>query len=169
METHRITDETDVFYPDFMRLYEASFPAYERRTQAQRRRAISDPRFHLEAVLDAGAFAAFNAYWDFGDCTFIEHVAVDPKMRGGGVGSWILEDFFARNPKTCVLEIDPPEDDISVRRLRFYERHGFSQTPFFISPIYGSGGDEKLLILSRPGVISKARFEAFYKKYAASV
>lgn len=40
------------------------------------------------------------------------------------MGSRILE-AFGKDHSLVVLEIDPPADDISVRRERFYQRLGF--------------------------------------------
>ena len=55
-----------------------------------------------------------------------------------------------------ILEIDPPEDEISIRRLHFYERLGFTANPHeythpsFRRPFH----PHRLVLMSRPGALS---------------
>lgn len=41
--------------------------------------------------------------------------------------SFLYIEHFCILPKTLMLEIDPPKDDISKRRKGFYERSGFTE------------------------------------------
>lgn len=61
-------------------------------------------------------------YWDFGNFRFIEHVAVDKKERGNGIGTRLLT-YVLR--KCTILEAEPPINAILKRKISFYERHGF--------------------------------------------
>ncbi|MGM9865461.1 MAG: GNAT family N-acetyltransferase, partial [Muribaculaceae bacterium] len=60
--------------------------------------------------------------WEFDGFSYVEHFAVQPGLRGAGVGSWVLSQL--REP--VILEVEPagstPEAE---RRIRFYERNGF--------------------------------------------
>lgn len=47
-----------------------------------------------------------------------------PEMRGRGYGAQALS-FSASAKKTVILGIDPPNDEVSVRRKAFYERAGY--------------------------------------------
>ena len=73
--------------------------------------------------------------------------------------------------KTIILEIDPPKDEISVRRRGFYERNGFKLNDFeHFAPAYTSGGsDFELKIMTYPGKISKELYDDFYEFLCAKV
>ena len=47
-----------------------------------------------------------------------------PEMRGRGCGAQALS-LLGERKKTVILEIDPPNDEVSVRRKAFYERAGY--------------------------------------------
>gem|GEM_PF-810195 len=75
--------------------------------------------------------------------TYIEHFAIDPSYRNGQLGSRVLNYFLTsyypnlipksreeyQEPKFVVLEVEKPinasSDELSARRIRFYERLGF--------------------------------------------
>ena len=73
--------------------------------------------------------------------------------------------------KTIILEIDPPKDEISVRRRGFYERNGFKLNDFeLFAPAYTRGGsDFELKIMTYPGKISKELYDDFYEFLCAKV
>lgn len=50
---------------------------------------------------------------------YLEYFAVDASLRGQGAGQRILEELRDAFPHKVILEIDPPEDGISRRRLGF--------------------------------------------------
>ena len=54
--------------------------------------------------------------------------------------------------KTVILEIDPPKDEVSIRRKQFYERNSFIENPYFhIHPPYHKENQgHELLIMSSP-------------------
>ena len=62
-----------------------------------------------------------------------------------------------------ILEIDPPEDEISRRRRGFYERNGFVYNEYdYIHPSYlRPPQPHRLMVMSYPEAISPAEFEAF--------
>lgn len=170
MKITRLKSPEDKFYGDFFELYKEAFPDFERRTSVQQAKALASDDFNLEAFEDAnGNFAGFIAYWNFPESVFIEHFAVIEKFRACGIGSKILGGFLEKHLKPCIIEIEIPEDEISRRRLRFYENFGFIKSAFRIFPIYGKCGGKELLIMSRPSAISEAEFKKFYANYLSSV
>ncbi len=161
-----IKTPSDRLFADFIKLYDASFPAYERRTAALHEIALSDPRYTQEVWTFGGDIAALNSYWTFPSYIFLEHYAVGQNLRGRGIGTRLLSEFVRSAGKPCILEIDPPVDEVSIRRLHFYERVGFKATPFYISQIYIPGyEDQKMLILSHPDAISEEAFGEFESDY----
>ena len=53
-------------------------------------------------------------------------------MRGRGYGAQALS-LLGERKKTVIPEIDPPKDEVSVRRKAFYERAGYRANPFDIN------------------------------------
>lgn len=154
------------------KLYEESFPVSERRTLADHLRAMSDSRFHCRIVRDADEVWGLLFHWRWGRMVFIEHIAVNPSARGRGIGSRMLHGFLEAHPDSqTVLEIDPPVDDVSRRRLEFYRRAGFCQTGFsYVHPSYRlDGHPHPLVLLSHPEPIGRAGFERFKRRMFGEV
>ena len=149
METltyRRFLSTADAGWAAAYRLYEASFPPCERRSERDYDAALADGRLYAESV------------WD-GD---LEHLAVEPVLRGHNYGARILYDLCRRAGRV-ILEIDPPEDEISRRRRGFYERNGFVYNEYdYIHPSYlRPPQPHRLMVMSYPEAISPAEFEAF--------
>lgn len=79
------------------RLLTQSFPATERRGAAGQRALFSDSAYCVD-ILRApdGGVQALIASWDFDDFVFLEHFAVDPACRSGGIGGQMLDAMLAR-------------------------------------------------------------------------
>ena len=131
-------------------LYEASFPACERWDASSYDRAFADPAFEADAILLDGAFVGLLFHWTSDGFHYVEHLAVSPHLRGQHLGSRALEAFC--RDRRVILEIDPPEDTVSIRRLHFYERLGFVANPYnYVHPSYRSPfHPHRLVLMSRP-------------------
>ena len=82
--------------------------------------------------------------------------------RGCGYGSRALE-LLGASGKTVILEIDPPIDEISIRRRGFYERAHFRANPYpHVHHAYHADcKGHELVIMSAPAPINQARYDAF--------
>lgn len=74
------------------------------------------------------------------------------RHAGRDLGSKVLR-AFCREAGRVVLEIDPPEDEISIRRQGFYERNGFVTNPYlYIHPSFRRPFQpHRLVLMSYPG------------------
>ena len=91
---------------------------------------------------------AFFAAWEFETFIYVEHFAVNPVLRNGGVGSKMLKALTEDAEKMIILEVEPPTEEIAVRRVRFYERNGFFFNDYpYIQPSMGEGRKETPLFL----------------------
>lgn len=124
IEFHRLTDCADSLFAVCFSLYETSFPVWERRGLAEQLRLLAEPDYHCEAVTADGTFVGLLCWWALDTGCYVEHLATAPALRGHGLGAEIMRAMQARHT-SMVLEIDPPEDEISRRRLGFYQRLGF--------------------------------------------
>ena len=119
---------SDANMQEIQALYEASFPSDERRDFCVFLELLkNDNRFRVRIGTDGecGRFLCFISYWNFGDFCYIEHFAVEPELRGHGIGKAAMRDFFQSAGKRVILEVEPPADDITRRRIALYESLGY--------------------------------------------
>lgn len=122
-----------------MEIYNGSFPIFERRTMDDQIKALEDENYHFEVIYDKEEIVGILLYWDMGRYKYIEHFAIDSKLRGKNYGSRMLKEFCDHN-KNVILEIDPPIDEISIKRLNFYLKLGFKLQDFdYTHPSYRKG------------------------------
>lgn len=161
---YTIESTEDRYYSSFAEIYSVSFPIFEQRDEAQQREAFGDERYHLSAIVEGDEVVSFIAYWDFESYVYIEHLAVNPTHRGQSIGSNTLLAFADYIDKTIVLEIDPPVDEISKKRLRFYQNLGYMTNPYpHFHPAYRPAEftPHQLLVMSNPRGLSKSEYELF--------
>lgn len=142
-------------------LYRNSFPPNEQRSPEDCLRALADPHFTAEGIRLDGQFAGILYHWHAKEWDYIEHLAIAPELRGRKIGSEVLEAFS--QGRRVILEIDPPVDDISIRRLHFYRRAGFSDNPQeYMHPSYRRAfGPHRLVLMSRPGPLTNEEARMF--------
>jgi ribosomal protein S18 acetylase RimI-like enzyme len=160
MTLHRITDPSSPAYPRAEQLLTASFPREEYRDLSQWRAFVATrPAFHLTLTEDGNGLLS---YWDFGTFIYVEHLAVAPDLRGRGYGSLILSALKAAEPgKPIVLEVEMPEDELTRRRVRFYERNGFTlwRRREYLQPPYRKGDAPIPMRLMAYGEVKEEAFE----------
>lgn len=137
MVFERITTPKHPFYADAVDLYQISFPLHEQREHASQIEILTNPEYHFDVVRDGDTFVGEVLYWNIGNARYIEHFCVLPAMRNKHYGQKILA---ALQNTPLILEIDPPVDEISIRRKGFYERCGFVANSYVhIHPAYHRG------------------------------
>lgn len=144
----------------------ASFPESERRTYGGQRELLADPHYRLITEMDENNnIIAFLAAWEFPQFRFVEHIAVDPGIRGGGIGGKLMAAYIGESTQPILLEVEPPDTDLAQRRISFYERLGFRLNPFeYVQPPLQKGQpDLPLKIMSYLQTLTDAEF-ALYKE-----
>lgn len=163
----RITDTQDPMWPKAWQLCLDSFPACERRDMESHIKAMmSDPEFYCCAVRDeTQQFVGIIFFWIYNDqYLFIEHLAVDNSIRSGGWGTLILDACKCLHHECLILlEIEPPVDELTIRREKFYLRSGFVLNPHeHIHPSFDEPRHpHPLMIMSYPRMMTEAEFTAF--------
>jgi GNAT superfamily N-acetyltransferase len=119
-------------------IYELSFPADERRMfDLVVEMARTNPDFTLYEILRDNEPVGLFSTWNTDGFVFVEHFAISEKYRGWGIGQQVIESWLAGQTQPVVLEVERPDDDLSRRRIRFYERTGFRLWPVnYIQPAY---------------------------------
>lgn len=162
MNFERITNPLHPMYRRALELYQISFPLHEQREELSQTAILHDDTYHFELIYDEDIFIGLVLYWENLDYIYIEHFCILPEMRNKQYGKKVLS-FLKEQKKTLILEIDPPIDEVSVRRKGFYERCGFVENPYpHIHPPYHQGNHgHELVIMSSPMAISQAEYNAF--------
>ena len=120
-------------------LYNSAFPEKERREFSDLEKLLSEDLCFIYSInTENTGYAGFCICWDLGDFAFIEHFAVNPELRGLGIGEKTLLFLKTIHNKTILLETEPPVDEITTRRVHFYQRNGFRMLHrFYVQPSYG--------------------------------
>lgn len=127
---YQIKNIEDKWYDDFYKIYSMSFPIYEQRDREQQIKAFNNEHYKLLCLIKDDLLLSFISCWDFDQYVYIEHLAVDKGYRGQNVGATTLSSFIDLVGKTIILEIDPIIDEISSKRLKFYQKIGFNKNEY---------------------------------------
>lgn len=130
------------------KIYLDAFPPEERRPWESI--VSGDKRLKLRAIHSDGELAGMISYWDFGGFVYVEHFAIDPDRRSGGIGSAVISILKERVGRPVVLEVEHPSDDnpMAAHRIAFYRRNGFEILPYeYVQPPYAPGLPEVPLLL----------------------
>ena len=162
MVLKRITNISHPMYCEALRLYQISFPCHEQREKRSQDEIIKADDYCFSLIYDEDVFVGLILYWEQEQFIYIEHFCILPDMRNKQYGQKTLALLREQN-KTLILEIDPPDDDISKRRKGFYERCGFTENLFaHIHPPYHKENEgHRLILMTSPKRISQDTFDAF--------
>lgn len=150
---------------DFDRVYEImemSFPADEYRNYDEQKALLKNPAYSIYVLNNESQdIKAFIAVWEFNKFAFIEHFAVNPKYRNGGVGTRFLNELVELLDKDICLEVEPPDADISIRRIGFYKRNNFhlNDYPYMQPPISQGKNTIPLFIMTSGSKVDEDIFE----------
>lgn len=164
MEYLRISPDDTARWDSVWELYEESFPLAERRKKEDHLRAHADERFFPLSAWEGEQLIGLMFFWEWDSYRYLEYLAVNPTLRGQNLGSQMLR-YLRDSEHTIILEIDPLINELSVRRLQFYERAGYTLTPyrFMHLPYRLEAEPQELLILSYPHMISKEQHNDFVR------
>lgn len=105
------------------------------------------------------------AAWEFPALRFVEHIAVDPGIRGGGLGKKLMLNYIGRSDIPILLEVEPPSGELEQRRIGFYERLGFHLNAYEYNqpPLRTGQADLPLRIMTYPRPINREEFHKYRK------
>ncbi len=142
--------ESEAEFEAIRNLYLTAFPPNERREIDELKKQIYHVECDVNLILTGKRIAGFVILWNFTDFVFLEHFAIEPGLRGLGIGERTLAEIKSRFQKTVILETEMPNDEVSLRRIRFYERNGFHKlSRSYFQPAYNANKPEvelKLMI-----------------------
>lgn len=149
----------------FLKVYNESFPEYERRPFKKILKASTAGQIEMFVLehhfKNVGIVTAFLD----GDYVLIEYFAIDKEFRGGGFGALALQQILLRYQNhTMFLEIEYPEfsADNNIQRLRrkmFYLTNGMYAVDYHIN-LFGT----HMEILTNGQPFQQNKAHALYKK-----
>lgn len=146
------------------RLMKISFPEDERRPYKEQMALLdrTEYKIHVLKNNDGSDICAFAAIWDFERFVFVEHFAVSPSCRNAGVGSGMIKRLASKSGKPVCLEVEPPTNEITARRIAFYERNGFflNDYPYVQPPISKTRRPVPLMIMTTDRKITPEEFDS---------
>ncbi|MEI3169091.1 MAG: GNAT family N-acetyltransferase [Lachnospiraceae bacterium] len=139
-------------FPEIYRIMQASFSDDEYRPYDEQLALFEEPEYRIYYMP-----AGFLAVWEFESFIYIEHFAVDPALRNSGTGSAMLQELVKQYQKPICLEVELPEDELTRRRIGFYERNGFvfNEYPYIQPPISKGKSPVPLRIMTYKSEITR--------------
>ena len=126
IECRPVKDFSDPLLDKVENTYNDSFPEAERRAFSLVRELVKDePRFTVYTLFKDQVYAGFITAWSFGTFIYVEHFAIDASARNGGIGGESMKQFMALCDAPVVLVVEMPTEEMSKRRIGFYERLGY--------------------------------------------
>lgn len=157
----RISKDTfELIYP----ILEEAFPVEELREKERQKVLLDQPQYGLYGIKEErGILQGVVALWDFDNFLYIEHFAINPLFRNEGIGGRILDEMINWVGKPIVLEVEVPKDEITKRRVGFYERHGFlfHDYPYLQPPMRAGQEMLPLRLMTFPERISLNEYERY--------
>ena len=150
----QFTSQSD--FSEIYRIMQASFSDDEYRPYDEQLALFEEPEYRIYYMP-----AGFLAVWEFESFIYIEHFAVDPALRNSGTGSAMLQELVKQYQKPICLEVELPEDELTRRRIGFYERNGFvfNEYPYIQPPISKGKSPVPLRIMTYKNEITREEFQ----------
>ena len=72
----------------------------------------------------------------------------------------MIKKFINKSEKTVILEVELPENEISKKRIKFYEKNGFflNTYEYYQKPLRKNSRSEKMYLMSYPKAINEKQF-----------
>lgn len=156
-------DEKD--FDLFFNILKNSFPENERRDYLSQKNLLTKNNYRPLVFKENGEILAIMATWEFEEFIFIEHLAVDAKLRGKGIGTELIKNYLSKCKKKVFLEVEPPNCDVSKKRISFYEKLNFCLNDFSYlqQPLNPNDAPFELKIMSYSNHISEKEFDKYKK------
>lgn len=154
----------DLKFNDFDKIFSIlldNFTDDEHRNYDKQKELLSNELYKIKVTSENEEIKAFVAFWTFKNFIYIEHLAVDKSCQGTGIGTEILKELLDNTDKMIVLEVQPPKDENSKRRIKFYKNNRFYYNDYeYLQPAYSKDkNDIELKILTSKREINNEEFD----------
>ena len=156
----RVTDAEGDDYLFSEKLLVESFPSDEYRSIEEQRTFVKErENFHMNIIYSSTTPLGIISYWKFDTFTYVEHFAMLHALRNCGYGAAAIKKLIEKE-QNIVLEVEKPTDEISRRRIAFYQRCGLTLCEKeYIQPAYRADSNEIPMHLMSCAVETDKNFE----------
>ena len=126
MKLIKIQSSKDPLIAQVPELYESAFSEAER-TDTERFLWMIDhcQEMSFYAITEDDDFCGMAVVFELGICRYLLYLATLDIHRNKGLGALTLKLLREETNLPIIGEMEPPTDDITRRRIAFYERNGF--------------------------------------------
>lgn len=126
MKLIKIQSSKDPLIAQVPELYESAFSEAER-TDTERFLWMIDhcQEMSFYAITEDDDFCGMDVVFELGICRYLLYLATLDIHRNKGLGALTLKLLREETNLPIIGEVEPPTDDITRRRIAFYERNGF--------------------------------------------
>lgn len=153
---------------DFSIIYQLmqdSFPYDEIRSFQEQEKLLSHTNYKILTLSKNNEIFGFVAIWEFENFVFVEHFAISTNQRNKGLGHTILKELRNYTTKKIILEVEHPNNDISKRRIDFYQRNGFKLFDFnYVMPAYSKNHEPIPLLIMSTYNLNQIDYNDFFDK-----
>ncbi len=151
-------------FSEIYKKLENAFPYEERRDFADYKIYYQNKYFAPFEIIDGENAVGFVNLWVFKSFVYIEHIAIDPRIRGGGYGTKAINLVKEHFGKMIILESEAPETETQIKRIHFYENLGFKINSYeYFQPSFHKGEPVPLKLLSFPDYLTREEYGLFIK------
>ncbi|PKP20839.1 MAG: GNAT family N-acetyltransferase [Bacteroidetes bacterium HGW-Bacteroidetes-19] len=158
--TLRIQSSQDSRFEETWELYQSSFPPHEQRPLFVQKWTLRKPEYHCDIILQNEQLIALLFWWEIDTFRFIEHFAINQNIRNQGIGTQLIKEFISLSEQHVLLEVEPEQIEVNLKRIRFYERLSFEINPFpYAQPSFRDGEPPiPLHLMSYPKQLTQEQF-----------
>lgn len=147
-------------FDEVYKLFEESFVLCELRPYEQMKELFKQGMFCIYVKYMQDTLLGAMIVWPFSSFVYIENFAVNSKARGQGIGGMMIEEIKKEYDCLFVLEVEKPFDELSKRRVSFYQKHDyiFNDFNYLQPPLRQEHQDVDLYVMSYPQRICDKQF-----------
>ncbi len=157
-------------FSEAWKIYEDSFSFNNRFSLYTLKKFLNLEYYNFFAVENNNIIVGVFSCFDLENFLFGGHLAIKRSLRNKGLGTKLLKYLISKFEKPIVFEVEKPQDEISIRRIHFYERSGFKLNKFeYIAPPLEKGKKPvRMFLMTYPKKLTKEEFifvrEKIHKK-----
>ncbi|MDL2262783.1 GNAT family N-acetyltransferase [Bacteroidales bacterium OttesenSCG-928-I21] len=127
MQLVKLKNDFDDLWKSAINVYDEAFPDCEKRPVEQHAKLLYDNLFYnFFIAIDDDKIVGIMIVWNLTEFVHLDYLAISPNYRNKGYGNKLLAQLQNMTTKPIVLEVEPPNDELTKRRVSFYEKSGFN-------------------------------------------
>ena len=151
-------------FEEIYKILEQSFEPFLHRGYKRQKELLKNEKYNIIKYEEDGELIGFLTYWEINkNLYFVEHFAVNPQKRGGGIGKKIFNEFLKLDGDK-ILEVEPPHTENDKRRIKLYESLGliFHEDEYY-QPPYNLNDEKTRLHIMCSKKLDEKDFDKFIR------